>query len=106
MNQEPTSRFVSKVLLRQSIASVRLVIALFTVSAAVTKILYDRFLPELTDLDAVRWTIIGFGTLAFIVTYFRSKRSLIISYFGFVLYIATLLYCIWFVVINRFDPNA
>jgi PAS domain S-box-containing protein len=103
MSQEPTSRFVSKVLLRQSIASVRLVIALFTVSAAVTKLLYDRFLPELTDLNVIRWTIIGFGTLAFIVTYLRFKRSLFISYFGF---IATLLYCIWFVAINHFDPNA
>jgi PAS domain S-box-containing protein len=106
MSQEPPSRFVSKVLLRQSIASVRLVIALFTVTAAITKLLYDRFLPELTDLDAVRWTIIGFGTLAFFITYFRAKRSLIISYFGFALYICTLVYCIWFVAINGFDPNA
>lgn len=105
MTPEPNSRFVSKVLLRQSIASVRLVIALFTVTAAITKILYDRFLPELVDADAVRWTIIAFGTVAFLVSFLRFKRSVIISYFGFTLYVATLLYCIWFAVANRFDPN-
>jgi PAS domain S-box-containing protein len=105
MTSEPKSRFVSKVLLRQSIASVRLVIALFTVTAAITKILYDRFLPDLIDLDAVRWTIIAFGTVAFMISFVRLKRSAIISYFGFTLYVATLLYCIWFVVANRFDPN-
>lgn len=105
MSPEPNSRFVSKVLLRQSIASVRLVIALFTVTAAITKVLYDRYLPELIDLDAVRWTIIGFGTIAFLISFLRFKRSVIISYFGFILYVATLVYCIWFTVANRFDPN-
>jgi PAS domain S-box-containing protein len=105
MSQEQSNRFVSKVLLRQSINSVRLVIALFTIAAAVTKLLYDHYLPELEDLHGVRWTIIAFGTLAFIVTYFRFKRSVIIAYVGFFLYVATLLYVIAFVVINRFDPN-
>jgi hypothetical protein len=105
MNQEPANRFVSKVLLRQSINSVRLVIALFTIAAAITKLLYDRYLPELTDLHAVRWTIIAFGTMAFISTYFRFKRSVVIAYVGFFLYVSTLLYVITFVVINNFDPN-
>ncbi len=106
MNQEPTSPFVTKVLLRQSIGSVRLVIALFSVTAAVTKLLYDRFLPELTDLDAVRWTIIGLGSVAFVSTYFRFKRGIVVTYFSFFLYLSTLLYVIAFVLINRFDPNA
>jgi PAS domain S-box-containing protein len=106
MNPEPSSQFVTKVLLRQSIASVRLVIALFTVTAAVTKLLYDRFLPELTDLDEVRWTIIGLGCLAFVSTYFRFKRGIIVAYFSLFLYLSTLLYVIAFVLINRFDPNA
>src|SRR5687767_12434353 len=106
MNPESNSLFVTKVLLRQSIGSVRLVIALFTVTAALTKLLYDRFLPGLSDLDEVRWTIIGLGCLAFSLTWFRFKRGIIISYFSFFLYLSTLLYVIAFVLINRFNPNA
>jgi PAS domain S-box-containing protein len=106
MNPESNSLFVTKVLLRQSIGSVRLVIALFTVTAAVTKLLYDRFLPDLTDLDEVRWLIIGLGCLFFISTYFRFKRGVVVSYFSFLLYLCTLLYVIAFVLVNRFDPNA
>lgn len=106
MNQEPVNPFVTKVLLRQSIASVRLVIALFTVTAAATKLLYDRFLPELKDWDEIRWAIIGLGTLLFISTQFRFKRRIVISYFSLLLYLSTLLYGIAFVLINHFDPNA
>lgn len=106
MNQESNSLFVTKVLLRQSIGSVRLVIALFTVTAAVTKLLYDRFLPGLTDLDEVRWTIIGLGCLFFVSTFFRYKRRVVVAYFYLFLYLCTLLYVIAFVLINRFDPNA
>lgn len=106
MNQEPTSPFVTKVLLRQTIGSVRLVVALFTVTAAVTKLLYDRFLPGLSDLDEVRWTIIGLGCLFFVSSYFRFKRGIVVSYFSLFLYLSTLLYVIAFVLINRFDPNA
>lgn len=105
MNQESNSLFVTKVFLRQSIGSVRLVIALFTVTAAVTKLLYDRFLPELTDLNGVRWTIIGLGCLFFVSTFFQFKRRLI-SYFSLFLYLCTLLYVIAFVLVNQFNPNA
>jgi PAS domain S-box-containing protein len=106
MNQEPNSRFVTKVLLRQSITSVRLVIALFTVTSAVTKLLYDRFLPELTDFDGIRWTIIVLGFIFLISTYLPIKRGPVVSYFGLFLYLCTLLYVIAFVAINRFDPNS
>src|SRR5688572_1734592 len=106
MKQEPNSRFVAKVLLRQSITSVRLVIALFTVTAAVTKLLYDRFLPDLTDFDGIRWTIIGLGFIFLAATYFPVKRGRVVAYFGLFLYLCTLLYVIAFVAINRFDPNA
>jgi PAS domain S-box-containing protein len=105
-SNESNSPFVKKVLLRQSIGSVRLVIALFTITAAVTKLLYDRILPELTDLDEVRWTIIGLGCLFFVFTFFRYKRGVVVAYFYFFLYLCTLLYVIAFVLINRFDPNA
>jgi PAS domain S-box-containing protein len=106
MSQESNSRFVNKVLLRQSIGSVRLVVALFTVTAAVTKLLYNRFLPELNDLDAVRWTIIGLGCVFLVSTYFPYKRRVVVSYFSLFLYLSTLLYVITFVVINGFNPNA
>jgi len=106
MSQDSHSPFVTKVLLRQSIGSVRLVIALFVVSATVTKLLYNHFLPSLADLDGVRWTIIGLGCIFFIITYFRFKRAVVVSYFSFFLYLLTLLYVIAFVVINQFNPNA
>jgi PAS domain S-box-containing protein len=106
MNPEPNSAFVKKVLMRQSIGSVRLVIALFTVTAAVTKLLYDHFLPALTDLDGVRWTIIALGCLFFVSTFFRYKRGVVVAYFYLLLYLCTLLYVIAFVLINQFNPNA
>lgn len=106
MNQDSNSSFVTKVILRQSIASVRLLIALFTVTAAVTKLLYDHFLPELNDLDVVRWTIIALGCVFFISTYFKYKRGVVVSYFSLFLYLCSLLYVIAFTVINRFNPNA
>lgn len=106
MNQESNNPFVSKVLLRQSIGSVRLVIALFTITAAVTKLLYDHFLPNLKDLNEVRWAIIGLGCVFFITTYIRFKRGVIVTYFSFFLYLCTLLYVIAFTILNQFDPNA
>src|SRR5688572_4976892 len=106
MNLERNSPFVTKVLLRQSIGSVRLVIALFTVSAVVTKLLYSQFLPNLADLDEVRWTIIALGCIFFLTTYVRYKRAVVVTYFSFFLYLFTLLYVITFVLINRFDPHA
>jgi PAS domain S-box-containing protein len=106
MNQEPSTNFVAKVLLRQSISSFRLVIGLFTVTSAVTKLLYDRLLPELHDFDGIRWGIIGLGILLFASTLVRFKRRIIVPSFSLLLYLSTLLYVITFVIINRFDPNA
>jgi PAS domain S-box-containing protein len=106
MNQEPRTSFVTKVLLRQSIGSFRLVIALFTVTSALTKFLYDHFLPELIDIDELRWSIIGLGILLFGSTFVKFKRRIIVPYFALFLYLSTLLYVIVFVIINKFDPNA
>ncbi|RAW02151.1 PAS domain S-box protein [Pseudochryseolinea flava] len=106
MNQEPSSPFVTKVLLRLSIGSVRLVIALFTVTSAITKLLYNQFLPTMKDFDAIRWTIIILGVVLFIATFFHFKRRVIVSYFSLFLYLSTLLYVIAFVTVNHFDPNA
>jgi PAS domain S-box-containing protein len=106
MSQEPSSPFIIKVLLRQSIGSFRLVIAMFTVTSAVTKFLYARFLPELKDLDGIRWAIVALGVLLFISTFIRFKRRIIVPSFSLFLYLCTLLYVIAFVTINRFDPNA
>lgn len=106
MSQTTPSPFVNKVLLRQSIGSVRLVIALFTVTAIVTKLLYERFLPNLTDLDELRWSIIGLGCFFFVITFIRYKRGIVVTYFSFFLYFLTLLYVIAFAALNKFDPNA
>jgi PAS domain S-box-containing protein len=104
MSQEPGSSFVSKVLLRQSIASFRLVIGLFTVTSAVTKLLYDQFLPHLRDFNQIRWTIIGLGVVLFTFTFVRFKRRIIVPAFSLLLYLATLLYVIAYVTVNQFDP--
>lgn len=106
MSQEPSSPFVIKVLLRQSISSFRLVIALFTVASAVIKFLYARFLPELRDFDEIRWTIVALGVLLFASTFVKFKRRIVVPYFTLFVYLSTLLYVIAFVTINRFDPNA
>jgi PAS domain S-box-containing protein len=106
MNQEPDSHFVTKVFLRQSIGSVRLMIALFIVTAVVTNLVFDHFVPGLADLDGVRWTIIGLGCIFIAATFFKFRRRLIVSTFSFFLYLATLLYVIAFVLLNLFDPNA
>lgn len=106
MSQSPNSRFVAKVMLRQSISSVRLVIALFTIGSAAIKLVYNNFLPGLKDLDTLRWTIIGLGCVFFVTTFIPNKRGLIVTYFSFFLYLLTLLYVIAFVAINQFNPNA
>jgi len=106
MSESPNNLLVTKVLLRQSIGSIRLIIALFVVCSAVIKLLYNHFLPDLVDYNELRWTIIVLGIVFYMATFIRRKRSAIISYFGFFLYLLTLLYVISFVVINRFDPNA
>jgi PAS domain S-box-containing protein len=104
MTQEPGSSFVTKVLLRQSIASFRLVIGLFTGASAITKLLYDQFLPHLRDFDQIRWTIIGLGIILFAFTFVRFKRRIIVPVFSLLLYLATLLYVIAYVTVNQFDP--
>jgi PAS domain S-box-containing protein len=104
MSQEPGSSLVTKVLLRQSIASFRLVIGLYTVTSAATKLLYDQFLPELRDFDQIRWSIIGLGIVLFAFTFVRFKRRIIVPAFSLLLYLATLLYVIAYVTVNQFDP--
>jgi PAS domain S-box-containing protein len=106
MTSSNSSPFVSKVLLKQSINSVRLVIALFTISSLVIKLLYNHFLPELKDINTLRWAIILLGCVFFLTTFLRHKRGLIVVYFSFSLYLLTLVYLVAFVVLNHFNPNA
>ena len=106
MNGQPGSLFASKVLMRQSITSVRLVIALFCITSSVTKLLYDRFLPSIRDFDEIRWAIIILGVICFAYTWIQWKRAMVVTYFSLFLYVATILYLIAFVLLNKFDPNA
>lgn len=105
MNRKSDS-LVTKVFLRQSIGSLRLVILMFTVTAALTKVLYNRFLPELADLDEVCWAIIALGFVLLGATFLRFKRGLIVSVFSLILYLCTLVYVIAFALMNQFNPNA
>ena len=75
MNTTNLSPFVKKALLWQSIGSVRLIICLFTVGAAVIKLLYNHFLPDLADLDVLRWLIITLGCVFFLATFIPYRRS-------------------------------
>ncbi|NOS94496.1 MAG: PAS domain S-box protein [Cyclobacteriaceae bacterium] len=106
MSTHTSSPFVKKALLWQSIGSVRLIIALFTIGAAIIKLLYNHFLPELVDIDFLRWSIIALGSIFFLTTFIPYRRSVIVPYFSFFLYLLTLIYVIAFAVINHFDPNA
>jgi PAS domain S-box-containing protein len=106
MSTSTSSPFVKKALLWQSIGSVRLIIALFTIGAAIIKMLYNHFLPHLLDIDVLRWAIITLGCVFFLTTFIPYRRSVIVPYFSFFLYLLTLIYVIAFAVINHFDPNA
>jgi PAS domain S-box-containing protein len=105
MSPSHSSTFATKVLLRQSIGSVRLVIALFTISSIVIKLLYNHFMPDLADINVLRWTITGLGCVFFATTYIQHKRGVVVVYFSFFLYLLTLIYLIAFVLINHFNPN-
>ncbi|MCU0420519.1 MAG: hypothetical protein MUC38_12775 [Cyclobacteriaceae bacterium] len=64
-------KVISQIILDQSAGSVRIVIALFVLGATGTKLLYDHYLPDLVDFDAVRWGIIALGCLFFVSTFFK-----------------------------------
>lgn len=106
MSTNTPDPFVKKALLWQSIGSVRLIIALFTIAAAIIKLLYNHFLPNLVDIDFLRWSIIALGCIFFFTTFIPYRRKVIVPYFSFFLYSLTLVYVIAFAVINHFDPNA
>lgn len=106
MNQKPSEKLISQIILGQSIGSVRIVIALFVLSAASLKLLYDNYLPNLIDFDALRWGIIVLGCVFFISTFIKFKTSAFISYLSFFVYMLTLVYIVSFVLVNHFDASA
>lgn len=103
--EQKSSKRIAKVILGQSIGSARLVIALFTICATIMKLLYDKYLPNIIDFDAVRWSIIALGCLFFIFTFYRNKTAIVVSYFAFFLYLLTIVYVVSFTLVNHFDPN-
>jgi PAS domain S-box-containing protein len=103
---EKNKKVISQIILGQSLGSVRIVIALFTLGATVTKLLYDYYLPNLIDFDEVRWGIIGLGCVFFLSTFFTFRSSVFIAYLSFFVYLCSLGYALAFVLINRFDPSA
>lgn len=99
-------KVISQIILDQSAGSVRIVIALFVLGATGTKLLYDHYLPDLVDFDAVRWGIIALGCLFFVSTFFKLGSSLLIAYLSFSVYLLTLGYVLAFALVNRFDQSA
>ncbi len=105
MKPKSSNRIISKVILGQSIASVRLVVALFVLCSIVLKVLYDKHFPDIIDFDIVRWTIIVLGGLFFLSTFYRFKSPVVVSYFSFFLYLLTVVYVVSFTLVNYFDPS-
>jgi PAS domain S-box-containing protein len=105
MEQKPNDKVISQIILGQSIGSVRIVIALFTLCATLMKLLYDKYLPNLIDFDELRWTIIALGVVFFFITFFKFKSVRFVSYISFFLYLLTLIYVVSFVIVNHFDPG-
>ncbi len=103
--RQNNNNIISKIILGQSIGSVRLIIVLFTACSAALKLLYNEYLPYIVDIDFVRWGMIMLGALYFIATFYRFKSRVVISYFSFSIYLMALLYALWFTLINYFDPS-
>lgn len=106
MEEKPHDKVISQIILDQSIGSVRIVIALFILCATVMKLLYDKYLPNLVDFDEARWGIIALGCVFFISTFFKFRSPGFISYLSFFVYLLTLLYVIYFALVNHFNPAA
>jgi PAS domain S-box-containing protein len=104
--EQNNNKIISQIILGQSIGSVRIVVALFVLCATTTKLLYDKYLPDLIDFDEVRWSIIALGCVFFFSTFYKFKTSVFISYISFFLYLSSLVYVISFALINYFDPSA
>jgi PAS domain S-box-containing protein len=104
--EQSSNRVITKVILGQSVGSVRIVTGLFVVCSVIMKILYDRFLPGLIDFDVARWGIIILGFLFFSSTFLGRLSSTLATYLSFFLYSITLTYVVYFALINHFDPNA
>jgi PAS domain S-box-containing protein len=105
MNQKSSDKVISQIILGQSIASVRIVVALFVLCSIITKLLYDNYFPDLIDFDELRWAIITLGCVFFLSTYYRGKSSILVSYLSFFLYSLTLVYIVSFTLINHFNPS-
>jgi len=105
MEHKNNSTIIAHIIQGQSISSVRLVVALFVLCSAVMKLLYDQYFPEIIDFDLARWTIIVLGIIFFLSTFFRYKSSVTILNLSFSLYLLTLVYVVYFMLINHFNPS-
>jgi PAS domain S-box-containing protein len=105
MKQASNEKLISKIILNQSISSVRLVVALFTLTSIVMKLLYDAYLPDVIDFDIARWTIIVLGGLFFIMSFYRFSSLSPIAYFSFVLYFLSIGYVLCLTLVNHFTPS-
>jgi PAS domain S-box-containing protein len=105
MEQKNSNKVITKIILGQSIVSVRIITALFIVCATLTKFIYAKYLPELVDSDIARWTIVFIGALFFLSTFY-TKPSVLIPYLSFFSYSLSIGYVVYFALVNQFDPSA
>jgi PAS domain S-box-containing protein len=105
MEQNNSHKIITQIILGQSTRSVRLITILFVACSALLKLLFDKYLPDIIDLDVARWALIVVGTLFFLSTYIY-QSSAVYSYFTLFLYLLTLFYVVYLALINNFDPSA
>jgi len=106
MDQRNNNKIITQIILGHSIVSVRIIVALFVICSAVMKLLFDKYLPDIIDLDILRWTIIALGILFFFSTFYKYQPTNAIPYLSFFLYLLTIIYVVYFALINHFNPSA
>ncbi len=105
MQLENSKSIITNIVLGQSIRSVRLITALFVVCSAITKVLFDIYLPNILDVNFARWALIVIGCVLLLYTYYKGLSAAILTYFTFILYFLTLVYAVYIAFINHFDPS-
>lgn len=105
MEYKTPSKIITRIILGQPIASVRLMAALFVIGASAMKLLTDYYIPEFVDSSLVRWSLIGLVAAYFVFMYIYRVPTLI-AFGTLILYSAVLVYSVYLLVVNLFHPAA
>lgn len=105
MEYKTPSKIITRIILGQPIASVRLMAAIFVICASVMKLLTDYYIPEFIDAALVRWSLIILVAVYFVFMYVYRAPTLI-AFGTLILYSAVLIYSVYLLIINLFHPAA